>query len=252
MMTEINNPDEAGFSLEDKTSDFVMLALAGAVAGGFAALAVLPNWLPGMTGSLLGPDTQVYWFLSRASAIVAYALLWLSMAMGLLLTGKMARVWPGMKVAADLHQHVSLLGLAFALSHAFLLLGDRYINFNLIRLVFPFASSNYLPFWVGIGQIGFYFWAVVALSYYVRRQIGRRVWRLLHFASFAAFLTALAHGIASGTDSSALWMQSLYWFSGASLLFLGFYRLLTSLVRMLAPASPRSFAEVSVRHLTGE
>jgi predicted ferric reductase len=239
MMTENNNPDESGFSLEDKTSDFVMLALAGAVAGGFAALAVLPNWLPGMTGSLLGPDTQIYWFLSRASAIVAYALLWLSMALGLMMTGKMARVWPGMAVSADLHQHVSLLGLAFAFSHAFLLLGDSYIHFNLIRLVFPFASGNYMPFWVGIGQIGFYLWAVVALSYYVRRQIGRRGWRLLHSASFTAFLAALAHGIASGTDSSALWMQSLYWLSGASLLFLGFFRLLTLLVGALTPVRPQ-------------
>lgn len=239
MMTDFTNPDETGFTLEDKTSDYVMLALAGAVAGGFAALAVLPTWLPGMVGSLIGPDSQVYWYLSRSSAIVAYVLLWLSMAFGLLLTGKMARVWPGMATAANLHQHVSVLGLAFALSHAFLLLGDRYIHFNLIQLVFPFTSVDYMPLWVGIGQIGFYLWAVVALSYYVRRKIGRRSWRVLHFASFAAFLTALAHGIASGTDSSAVWMQNLYWFSGASLLFLGFYRLLISQVGAPAAARPR-------------
>ncbi len=200
------------------------LTLLAVVVGAFAAVAVIPTWLPGLTESLLGASPKAYWYLSRATAFVAYLLLWLSMSFGVLITNRLARMWPGGPVAFDLHQHTSLLGLAFALFHALILMGDKYIHYSLYQVMVPFASVGYRPLWVGLGQIGFYLLALVGLSFYVRRWMGPKLWRLVHFLSFAVFGLALVHSIWSGTDTSAEWVRYAYWTTGGLLMFFTIYR----------------------------
>jgi predicted ferric reductase len=199
--------------------------LLASVAGAIAALILLPMALPGVAGSLLGPEPKAYWYLARSSAWVAYLLLWLAMVLGLLISTKAARLWPGGPAAYDVHQFASLLGIAIALFHGLILTGDRYIGFSAVQVFIPFSNPAYRPFWVGIGQIGFYILAIVGLSVYVRRAITPRVWRLIHYLSFLSFLFVLIHGIASGTDSAQSWAVATYWITGGSVLFLTMYRL---------------------------
>jgi predicted ferric reductase len=203
-----------------------LLVLLSILVGALVATLVLPYWLPDLTSSILSSQPKVFWFLSRGSALSAYLLLWLSMAFGLVLTNRMAQVWPGGPIALDLHEYISLLGLAFALFHAVILLGDQYINFSMLQALVPFTTQSYRPAWVGLGQISFYIMAVVTFSFYVRKRIGNRSWRLIHYASFASFLMALVHGIMSGTDTGTTWMTGIYWATGASILFLFVYRML--------------------------
>jgi predicted ferric reductase len=157
------------------------------------------------------------------------------MALGLGITNKMARLWPGAPAAFALHEYVSLLGLAFALFHALVILGDHYINFTLLQLLIPFTTIDYRPLWIGVGQIGFYIWIIVSFSFYVRARIGQKTWRVLHYASFLMYMLGLLHGLFSGTDTSAVWAQRYYWFSGGSLLFLFIYRVLAGIVDSLFP-----------------
>lgn len=202
------------------------LTLLAAVGGAFGAVVVLPEILPGLSYSLLGPEPKAYWYLARSSAFIAYLLLWASMVSGLIITNKMARVWPGGPTAFDLHQHVSLLGLAFALFHGLILVGDRFIGYTVGQVLIPFAGANYRPAWVGIGQLTFYLLALVSLTFYVRKTIGHKTWRLIHFLSFLVFVMAMAHGVMSGTDSGAWWASATYGSTGASTLFLTVYRVL--------------------------
>jgi predicted ferric reductase len=204
----------------------LIVMLLAVALGAFAAAIVLPNWLPGLSQSLLGSEPKAYWYLSRASAMVAYGLLWLSMATGLIITNKMARIWPGGPIAFDLHQFTSLLGLAFALFHALILVGDKYIKYDLAQVLVPFNSTGYKPVWVGLGQIGFYLLAIVGLSFYVRKRLGNRSWRVIHYFSFLTFALALLHGIFAGSDSTVVAIQLFYWVTGALLLFLLVYRIL--------------------------
>jgi predicted ferric reductase len=206
----------------------LIVMLLAVTLGAFAAAIVLPNWLPGLSQSLLGSEPKAYWYLSRASAMVAYGLLWLSMALGLIITNRLARLWPGGPIAFDLHQFASLMGLAFALFHALILMGDKYINYDLAQVLVPFNSAGYKPIWVGLGQIGFYLLAIVGLSFYVRKRLGNRAWRLIHYLSFLTFALALLHGIFAGTDSTVVAIQIFYWATGAALLFLLVYRILVT------------------------
>ena len=211
------------------TQSATWIKMLAVLIGLAAAILILPAWIPNITASLLGADAKFYWYLSRATAFVGYGLLWMSMSMGIMITNKMARIWPGGPTAVALHQHTSLLGLGFGLVHGLLLIGDQYINFNLAQILTPFSTASYLPQWVGMGQLGFYVWGIVVLSYYVRHRIGRKTWRTIHFASYLVFALTLLHGIFSGTDTSKVWVTGMYWFSGSMILFLTFYRILYSM-----------------------
>jgi predicted ferric reductase len=210
--------------------------LMAAAAGALAAVVVLPSLLPGAAAALLGPEPKAYWYLSRSSGFVAFGLLWLSMVFGLIITNRMARVWPGGPTAFDLHRYVSLLGLGFALFHALILLGDGFIGYTLGDLAIPFAGAAYRPLRVGIGQLGFYVMVLVSLTFYIRKSIGRRAWRAIHWLSFLMFVMALVHGLGAGTDAATGWASSFYWATGSSVLFLTVYRVL---VRRLAEAPAR-------------
>lgn len=185
---------------------------------------LIPDLLPGLYQSLVGSEPKVFWYLSRATAIFSYFFLWLSLALGLLLTGKIAKYFPGAFTANDLHQFVSLTGIALGLLHGLLLMGDKYIQFNLAQVLVPFSTANYKPEWVGIGQISLYLWAFVLLTFYIKRWIGYKTWRSLHFLGYFVFMGTMVHGIMAGTDTSSIWMSATYWISGASILFLTFYR----------------------------
>lgn len=226
-MTE-NISQESEYESTFTAQSWFVLFLAMAF-GTLLALTLLPAWLPNLTVSLIGPDPKAYWYLSRGTAFVSMSLLWFSMAFGMTITNKMAKLWPGVPVAFAVHEFISLLGLVFAIFHALILLGDHYINFTFVQVVTPFATNAFKPLWVGLGQIGFYVWALVALSFYIRAHIGQKTWRLIHFVSFLIYIAALVHGLASGTDTSAPWAQWYYWISGGSLLFLLMYRVVASL-----------------------
>jgi predicted ferric reductase len=207
----------------------IVLVAAGVAVGALAAVIVLPTWLPALNSSIHALDPKAFWYLSRASGLVAFGLLWLSMAFGLLITNRMARLWPGGFTAFDLHQFASLLGLALTVFHGLVLIGDHYLNYSLGQLVTPFGSVNYRPFWVGLGQLGIYGLLVASLSFYLRRWMGPRGWRWVHGLSYAAFILALGHGLFSGTDSSALGVVIFYWFTGVSTVVLTVYRIAVSL-----------------------
>jgi len=218
-----NLPQSDDFT--DAMSGQALLTMLLAVTGGaVGATLVVPALLPDLTRSLLGSEPKAYWYLSRSSAIVSYVLSWASMIFGLLITTRTARLWPGGPAAFDLHQHASLLAVAFALFHALILLGDEYIGYTLRTIAVPFAGVDYKPLDVGLGQIGFYVMAVVGLSFYAKNTLTQRGWRLVHFLSFAAFVLVLAHGIRSGADSSSGGMTLLYWISGGSVLLLSVFR----------------------------
>jgi predicted ferric reductase len=226
-MNEIEGQEERPISFLRDVFMTVGIAAAGGVAGYFA----LPLFVPNLLNSMNGEGPKAFWYLSRGSALIAFVLLWVSMLMGVLITSRLSQLWPGGPAAFDLHQYLSLLGLAFAGMHGVLLLGDSYMNYSLVQILLPFSSAQYKPIWVGLGQAGFYVWAVLVGSYYVRRKIGGATWRWLHFASFVCYLGALLHGLVSGTDSSSPPLQVFYWVSGAVLLFFIVYRILAAVFK---------------------
>ena len=239
MATPVTPMDELDSLTVTAALRSVALAALAALLGALLALLVLPAWAPGLSASLLGPAPTAYWYLARGAGLVGYLLLWLSVVVGLLITNKLARLWPGGPTAVDLHQFASLLALVYGLCHALVLLGDHYIGYSLVQVLLPFGSGEFRPLEVGLGQLAFYAMLPVTLSFYVRQRIGYRAWRLLHYASFGVYLLVGAHGVLAGTDSGSLLVRGMYLVTGGSVYFLTVYRILVTIKR------PRALPETA-------
>jgi predicted ferric reductase len=223
-MTKVTRTVDDGFD-ELASPSSLAWALGGAIVGAIVALIVLPDLVPPLVGSLSGPQPRTWWYLSRASGLVSYAMLALSMLFGLLLSTKVARQWPGAAAAFSLHEHASILALALALFHGLVLLGDRHTPFGIVDVALPFGATH-RPLAVGLGQLAFYGVALLVASFHVKKRLGQRAWRLLHFTSFAVFALGLVHGLALGTDRGAMTLGLV---AAAPAVFFTSFRALSSL-----------------------
>lgn len=206
-------------------------SIIAAVVIGVAVLVIWPESLAIVWTAAWGATPKAFWYLSRASSFVAFGLITASMVLGLGITNKATRAWPGGPTYVALHEHTSLLGLAFGVLHAMALLGDRYIGYTLGQILTPFASGEYRPFWVGLGQSALWLLAPITLSYYVRRMIGQRTWRLIHYLNFGVFGLVLIHGLFSGTDTVLAPIRMVYWFAAVAVIGLTTYRALVAVLK---------------------
>jgi predicted ferric reductase len=164
-------------------------------------------------------SVQLWWYVTRASGIVAYLLLWFSMVLGLGVTSKSFDRLLDRLFTYDFHQFISLLSIAFVILHIVVLMFDHYLPYSIWQILIPFISP-YRPFWVGVGVIGFYFTLLVTVTFYMRKRIGLRSFRIIHYISFIGYLGATLHGIYSGTDSPLLAIRLMYQGTGLVVVFL--------------------------------
>jgi sulfoxide reductase heme-binding subunit YedZ len=183
-------------------------------------------------------EEHAFWYLTRATGLLAFVLLTVSLSLGLLMTGKATT---GLQRSAiyDLHRFVALLTLTITLAHTFIVLPDKYIGFSVWELLVPFASP-YRPDYMALGTLALYVMAVVVVSFYLRPLVPYRAWRALHYATFGVFAMALAHGIGAGSDTGVAWAQGLYVIGGGLVVALGAVRLVRA-----ATGTPRRQARAS-------
>lgn len=213
---------------EARTSNAITpAALTATFAGAMLAVLLTPTWVPALASSLSGAEPKAFWYLSRASGLTAYALLFVSVVAGLSMTSRVRARSIAPPVRFALHQQAAWLGLVLAAFHALVLIGDAYLRPSLLAIVVPFGLEHARG-WVGLGQIALYAGAIVALSVKVRARIGFRAWRAIHFASFTVYVLALAHGILAGSDAESPWIAAGYVISGAVVALLTTYRVLTA------------------------
>ena len=171
------------------------------------------------------PQTHIFWYISRTSAILAYILLFLNIVFGLGLKTNFGAKISARWLSFELHRFTAMLAMALIMLHVFSLLGDQYMSPALRDLLVP-LSGSYRPVWTALGIVSFYLLIVVALSSYLRRFIGQKIWRIIHMISFVLFYVILYHGLRSGTDTSTWWAQTLYVVTGAGATFLFLWRFL--------------------------
>ena len=228
----IQNPLSINNNEEKKNPILDLLILTAGVGMGLIfVFLLLLTIIPGLAASIIGAAPKAFWYLSRASAICSYLILWVSMMLGLAMTNRLAAKGTTRAAIFEIHKFTSIMGLLFALFHALILTGDQFLHPGILNVLIPFALSSYRFFWVGLGQVAFYLWFILVASFYVRRQITKKGWRFIHFASFATFLLALFHGITSGTDAGFLSMQGVYLVSGGLFIFLTIYRIFSALLK---------------------
>ena len=150
-----------------------------------------------------------FWILARASGLLAYALLTASILAGLVL--KARPFGTALKPAAvtDLHRFLAMLGLGAIAVHGLALYLDSTVAISLADLLVP-GLAPYRPLWTGPGVLAAELMLVVYASFSLRKRIGTRTWRRLHWATYLIFALATLHGLAAGTDSGTTWALALY------------------------------------------
>jgi hypothetical protein len=175
------------------------------------------------------------WTLARAGGVVAYLLLSASVVLGLVLSGGWRTPeWPRF-IAKGVHEHLTLAALVFTIIHGLAVWLDPFLHVGLTDVLVPLAIA-YRPVWVALGIVAGYLMLALWLSERIRPWIGYRAWRALHFASFAAYVLATGHGLASGTDTTTWWAFAMYALSVSGVLVLLLGRLAVSPGGMRAKA----------------
>jgi methionine sulfoxide reductase heme-binding subunit len=183
-----------------------------------------------------------FWLLARASGLTAYALLAGAMVAGLVLKSRPFGRTVRTASVTDVHRFLTLLALGAIGLHASAIALDRTLRMPLSGLVVP-GASPYRPTAVALGVLAAELTAVIVTSFRLRRRIGTRNWRRLHWATYLVFLAATAHGLLAGTDSSRPWALDLYLGAVGAVAFATAWRALATPARPSstpAPAQERS------------
>lgn len=149
-----------------------------------------------------------FWLLARSAGLTAYVLLTLSVLAGLTL-----RLRPSARLSAplvaELHKTLAVSGLAALTLHGVALVLDSTVKVTPAALVVP-GLVSYRPAAVAVGVGGGWLFVIVVASFWLRRRIGVKAWRRLHWLTYALFAAATYHGLASGSDARRSWAVALY------------------------------------------
>jgi sulfoxide reductase heme-binding subunit YedZ len=206
-----------------------------AVAVGIVAGGTLPGAVAGVAAVWEANRASLPWLFERALGYVAYLAMTGSVIYGLLLSTGFLDALAHRPISFALHQDLAAIGAGLAGVHGFLLGLDRTVPFSIAAILIP-GQSPHAPLAVALGQVSLYLSLAVIASFYLRRRIGQRAWRTLHFVTFLAFTLATAHGILAGSDTGSAWAAWLYTGAAAIVTFLLVVRIGLSMATRLAPA----------------
>ncbi len=192
-----------------------------------ALLALIPAAAQAASASISPSLDFRIWEMIRASGLIAYVLLSVSMIVGIAvrlraLDWLMKRAW-----VLEGHQTLSVLALVFTGGHMVFTLMNQFLPFTVLGILVPFATG-WRPVAIALGIVGFYLLAMLTLSSWLRPVIGQKTWRTIHYSGFACWVVALAHGVFSGSDTSVAWVQWMYVVSAAAVGSLIAFRVLTA------------------------
>ena len=150
-----------------------------------------------------------FWILARASGLTAYVLLTLSMLAGLVVKSRPFGRAVRTAAATDTHRFLTLLALGAVALHGLTLVLDTTVRIPPAALLVP-GASPYRPLPTALGVLAAELATAIAVSFPLRRRIGVRAWRNLHWATYGVFALVTAHGLLAGTDSGSSWAFALY------------------------------------------
>lgn len=166
-----------------------------------------------------------FWLVARSSGFTGYVLLTASGLAGLVL--KSRPFGRAVKAASvlELHRFIALLALGAIALHGMTLVADRTLRMPLAGLLVP-GASPYRPSAVACGVVSAELMALVAASFPLRRRIGQRTWRRLHWMTYVIFALATVHGLFAGSDSAQPWARDIYIGALGTLVFASAWRAL--------------------------
>ena len=151
--------------------------------------------------AIVAVHPQFWWWVSRATGMVAGLLLVASLVWGVLLTTRALKPIDRPAWLLAMHRWFSALACVLIVLHMLALVADDFVHFSWVELFVP-GGSPWKTTPVALGVVAFWLIVVVQGTSLLQRRMPRDVWKFIHyFAYIAVWLTSL-HGALAGTDAS--------------------------------------------------
>lgn len=149
-----------------------------------------------------------YWYLTRASGVVALLLLTAAVGLGVLSSLRVAgNRWPRFAIT-DAHRNLTLASIVFVFLHVVTTVADGYAPIGFKDAFIPFLSP-YRPLWLGLGAVSFDLLLAIVVTSLMRGVVPTRLWRGLHWLAYVSWPVALVHSLGTGSDARFGWLQAL-------------------------------------------
>lgn len=151
-----------------------------------------------MMFSVLG--TQILWYVTRSSGLLALLVLSSTVALGVSSAQK-AKIREVPRVYfADLHRSLALFALVLLSVHIFTAIVDPFTHLGWTTAFDPFKRS-YRPLYLGLGITAFDIVVAIVVTSLLRKHLSNRLWKAIHLGSYLVWFLAMVHGLGTGTDS---------------------------------------------------
>jgi predicted ferric reductase len=135
--------------------------------------------------------------LSSYIGLLALGLLTLNILLGLLISVRYSpvRSWPHRQINVfALHNWTGYTAMCVAGLHPVVLLFSKTAGLRWTDLLWPLHSPSQ-PLVNSLGAAAFYCLTVVVVTSYFRVELGRKLWKKLHYTAYAAAVLFFLHGI---------------------------------------------------------
>jgi predicted ferric reductase len=147
--------------------------------------------------------SDLWWYLTRATGVVATLLAVASLVWGLFFSARNTGTRRSPAWWLDLHNYLGGLALVFTGAHLLASVLDPNGGIGLVDLIVP-GTAGWAVTW---GVLATYIFVVTVFTSWPKRRFSRRVWRIVHLVSVAGVALAGVHGLMLGSDAQ----NALFW-----------------------------------------
>ena len=193
-------------------------------------------------------NIHTWWYLSRASGMVAWIVTGAACLWGILLITRMLKPADRPAWLLDLHRWLGILSIITVVVHMLTLIPDSWTTIGPKQLLVPGACTFEIcgveagP--VTWGVIAFYIMVVVQLTSYFMKHMPRKLWHGIHLTSYIMFVMATVHGVQAGTTDRGNIVFILVAAGGSAIVIFAFTaRVLQARHKKITNAQKAAFAE---------
>ena len=158
-----------------------------------------------MSVTLAFTGSRALWFVSRSSGLALLVAFSATVVLGIAARlGSAPKRWSRLALS-ELHRTLALFSVSFLGLHVATAISDPYVTIGWAATVLPFASP-YRTAAIGLGALAVDLAGAVLITSLVRRRLGYRAWRVVHWLAYLAWPAAFAHSITAGSDLRIWWV----------------------------------------------
>ena len=152
--------------------------------------------------------SDLWWYLSRSSGVVATVLIVLALTWGLFFKARATGSRRRPNWWLDLHKYLGGLAFAFTVIHIIAVYQDHLSGIGLLQIFVPMTAGGW-EWGITWGVLATYIYAAVVFTSWPEKHLSRRTWLAVHLLSVPGTMMAATHAWMVGSSRGGLWFEAL-------------------------------------------